>query len=185
MMNAICFLFTAALTLVLSSTCVARVDISETKRLILPSDISEPLLSAENSQRILPKKVGSGESSASVISQMVDNSFSLWWEKSSVKDSAIGKAADSIDKNLKTEMNLGMSADQKTEHKISIKLLAMQALAKIEYKGWVRAGLNYDARAAKTEAEVVENISEHQDLLVSHSIQSGENKSQVSLMWNW
>ena len=109
----------------------------------------------------------------------------MWWEKSPVKNSGIGQAADKIDKSLKTELNLGLSADKKTEHKISVKLLAMQALAKIEYKGWVRAGLNYDARAAKTEAAVTETISENNDLIVSHTIQSGENNSQVSLLWNW
>ncbi len=178
-------IFILSLTCGISINCEARVDIDSTKRLILPDDPAEPLLSAENTQRILPKKIEAGESGASVVSQMMDNSFSLWWEKSAIKQTSIGRAADKIEKNLKTEMNLGTSGYKKTEHKISIKLLAMQALAKIEYKGWVRAGLNYDARAAKTEAAVTENISEHQDLMVSHTIQSGESKSQVSLLWNW
>ena len=61
----------------------------------------------------------------------------------------------------------------------------MQALAKIEYKGWVRAGLNYDAKAAKTEAEVLESISENKEFVVSQSVTASENKSQVSLRWNW
>ena len=92
-----------------------------------------------------------------------------------------------LDKKLKTEVNLGTSSSSsaKTEHKLSIKLLAMQALAKIEYKGWVRAGLNYDAHAAKTEAQLLENISANNDLVLSHSISATENKSQVSLLWNW
>jgi hypothetical protein len=76
-------------------------------------------------------------------------------------------------------------ADHKTEHKITVKLLAMQALAKVEYKGWVRAGLNYDAKAAKTEAELLEALSENKDLVVSQSFTATENKSQVSLRWNW
>lgn len=166
-------------------TTQARIDIKKTKRLELPADPSEPLLSAENSQRILPKNAQPGESSTSVISEMVDNSFSLWWEKSPARNSAIGKVADDLDKKLKTEVNLGMSEDKKTEHRISVKVLAMQALAKVEYKGWVRAGLNYDARAASTEAEVLENISNNQDLKLSHYMRPGENTSQVSLLWNW
>lgn len=169
----------------LSLTAQARVDVKKTKRLILPNDPSEPLLSAENSKRILPKNVETGETGNSVISEMIDNSFSLWWEKSPVKNSAVGKVADTVDKKLKTEVNLGKSADQKTEHKISVKVLAMQALAKLEYKGWVRAGVNYDARAAKTQAEVLENISANQDLRLSHSMSSDENMSQVSWVVNW
>lgn len=184
-MKVIHLLFILALTSCLSFTAQARVDIKKTKRLVLPIDPSEPLLSAESSQRILPKAVSNDESGASVISEMVDNSFSLWWEKSPVKSSALGQVADKVDKKLKTEVNLGRSADQKTEHKLSIKLLAMQALAKVEYKGWVRAGLNYDARAAKTQAEVLENISGNQDLKLSHSMSVHENTSQVSWVLNW
>lgn len=169
----------------LSLTAQARVDLKKTKRLILPTDPSEPLLSAENSKRILPKNVEAGASEESVLSELVDNSFSLWWEKSPVRHSAVGQVADKVDKKLKTEVSLGKSADQKTEHKISVKVLAMQALAKLEYKGWVRAGLNYDARAAKAEAEVLENISTNQDLKLSHSMGSGGNLSQVSWVMNW
>ena len=179
------FIFILLLASSLSLSAFARVDIKKTQLLVLPSDPSEPLLSAENSQRILPKSVEAGESSASVISKMVDNSVSLWWEKSPAKNTAIGHAADTVDKKLKTEVSLGQSADKKTEHKISVKLLAMQALAKVEYKGWVRAGLNYDAKAAKTEAEVLEDLSENKELVVSQSVTSAESKSQVSLRWNW
>ena len=116
---------------------------------------------------------------------MIDNTLSFWWERSPAKNTSLGQVAEKVDKNLKTEMSLGRSADQKTEHKLSIKLLAMQALAKLEYKGWVRAGLNYDARAAKTEAEILEALSPNKDLVVSQSFTAAENKSQVSLRWNW
>ena len=61
----------------------------------------------------------------------------------------------------------------------------MQALTKLEYKGWVNAAVNYDARAAKTEAEVSEKIFNKQDLVISHAISREENKSQVALRWNW
>lgn len=179
------FLFILSLACGLTCTAQARVDLKKTKRLVLPTDPSEPLLSAETSQKILPKNVEQGESGNSVISEMIDNSFSLWWEKSPVKQTSIGQVADKVDKKLKTEVNFGKSADQKTEHKISVKVLAVQALAKLEYKGWVRAGLNYDARAAKTQAEVLENISAHQDLKLSHSMSSDGNMSQVSWVLNW
>lgn len=163
----------------------ARVDLKKTKRLVLPADPSQPLLTAETSQKILPKNIEQGESGSSVISEIIDNSFSLWWEKSPVKQTSLGQVAEKVDKKLKTEVSLGKSTDQKTEHKISVKVLAMQALAKLEYKGWVRAGLNYDARAAKTQAEVLESISAHQDLKLSHSMSSDGNMSQVSWVLNW
>lgn len=179
------FVFILSLGVCLSLMAQARVDVQKTKRLVLPDDPSEPMLSAETSQRLIPKNVVPGATSDAVFSEMVDNSFSLWWETSPVKKTSIGRAADNIDKKLRTEVNLGTSADQKTEHKISVKVLAMQALAKLEYKGWVKAGLNYDARASQAQAEVLENISANQDLKLSHSVTSTENTSQVSWLLNW
>lgn len=178
-------LFVLSLGCGLASKAQARVDLKKTKRLVLPADPSEPLLTAETSQKILPKNVEDGESGNSVISEMIDNSFSLWWDKSPVKQTSIGQVADKVDKKLKTEVNLGKSTDNKTEHKLSVRVLAMQALAKLEYKGWVRAGLNYDARASKTQAEVLENISSNQDLKLSHSVSSDGNMSQLSWVLNW
>lgn len=175
------FLFGSCLCLVAQ----ARVDVKKTKRIVFPSNVSEPLLSEESSRRILPQKIEPGESGSSVISEMIDNSFSLWWEKSAIKTTTVGQIAEQVDKKLKTEVNLGTSEDQKIEHKISVKVLAVQTLAKIEYRGWVRAAVNYDARASRAEAEVLENLSANQDLKLSHSMKSGEQTSQLSLLWNW
>lgn len=167
--------------------CWARVDIRHTKKLVLPTDYSQPFWTEKTSQRIFSANITPNDSGTSAASKIADNTFSYWWETSEVKKTAIGRTADNLDKKLKTEVNLGTSSSSsaKTEHKLSIKLLAMQALAKIEYKGWVRAGLNYDAHAAKTEAQLLENISANNDLVLSHSISATENKSQVSLLWNW
>lgn len=169
----------------LSKPCSARVDVQNTKKLVLPEDQSVPFWTNETSNKILPKEVKSDDSGSAVASKILDNTFSYWWETSAIKQTSLGHTADQLDKKLKTEVNLGSAGPHKTEHKISVKLLAMQALAKIEYKGWVRAGLNYDARAAKTEAELLENLSPNNDLILSHSITAAEKKSQLSLRWNW
>ena len=105
----IILLFILFLVSGMSHNAYARVDVKKTKLLVLPMDPSEPLLSAEVSQRILPKKFVPGESGSSVISEMIDNSFSLWWERSPVKETELGRVAEKVDKNLKTEMNLGTS----------------------------------------------------------------------------
>lgn len=168
-----------------AATAQAKVNLKKTQVLIMPTDISEPMMSAETVQKIQPKSVAPDESSSSVISKMVDNTVSYIWDASAIKQTSIGRAAEKVEKTMKAEVDLGKSANSKTEHKISVKLLAMQALAKLEYRGWVRAGINYDARAAKTEAEVSENIAKNNDLVLSHSISASEKKSQVSIRWNW
>lgn len=168
-----------------NQTLYAKVEILKTKKLYLPKDLSTPILTKKESEKILPKSAATGESSTSIFSKMLDNSLSFWWENSPAKNSQIGQVAEKVDKKLKAEVNFGKTSDQKTEHKVTFKFLAMQALAKIEYVGWVRAGLNYDAKAAQTQAEVYEKISDNKDLVISHTLNAFENKSQLSLSWNW
>ena len=160
----------------------SQVHLKKTQNLVMPADVSNPFMSAETSQKIQPLTVSSGASATVIASQIADNSFSLWWDTSPIRNTGVGRAAEKIEKSLKSEVAYKVN---RVEHKISFKVLAMQALAKLEYKGWVNAAINYDARAAKTEAEVSEKISAVQDVVISHAFTPAGNKSQVAWRWNW
>lgn len=136
-------------------------------------------------EKILPKSIDSSESSQSVVTRIIDNSLSYLWENSGMKNSSVGRAAEAVDKKMKAEVDIGSAEKNQTIHKFSFKLMALRALAKIEYQGWVKAALNYDAKASKAEAEVFENLANNKDLIISHSITANESKSQLSLRWNW
>ena len=168
-----------------SSKGWSDVDLQRTQKLNLPQDISEPLISSETSKKIQPKSVGAGESGSSVISKIADNSLALIWDSSNLKRTAVGQVVEKAEKNLKTEMTFTDNSANKTQHKFCFKILAMQALAKLEYKGWLNAAINYDAKASKTEAEVSEKIFNRQDIVISHVMLPEESKSQVALRWSW
>lgn len=151
--------------------------------LVLPKVLSEE--KSDLSEKILPKTIDATEPSRTVVSKIVDNSLAYIWDRSGLNKSSVGRAAQSIDQKMKAEMNMGATASNPKGHKLSFKILAMQALAKLEYQGWVKAALNYDAKDSKAEAEFLESLSKNQDLVLSHSITKNENKSQLSLRWNW
>ena len=157
--------------------------------LIMPSSIYDGSTNSikEFRKKVLPKSLTASDSSQTVVAKIIDNSLSYWWENSDLKNSSIGQTATKIEENLKAEVDLGVSGSEsgRTDHKLSLKFLAMQALAKIQYIGWTKAEINYDAKAAKAEVEVLENISNNKDLVISHSFTANGNKSQVSLRWNW
>ncbi len=172
---------------VLSSFGWARTDIKEMQLLVMPSSGLIDGHSEEKifSDKVLPKSLTAADSSRSVVSKIIDNSLAYWWDNSDLKKTQAGQVATRIEENMKTEIDFGASRGGKTDHKISLKVLAMQALAKLEYNGWINAALNYDAKSATTEMEVLENLSNNKDLVISHSITANENKSQLSLRWNW
>ena len=165
-----------------SQTAWSRDSIKKTQNLIMPTDVSNPVMSAETSLKIQPRSVSNGASATAIASQIADNSFSLWWDTSPIRNTQVGRAAEKVEKSMKTEVSYKTN---RVEHKISFKVLAMQALAKLEYNGWVNAAINYDARADKTEAEISEKISAEQDVIISHAFTPGGNKSQVAWRWNW
>ncbi len=183
-MNLVKLLFSFLLTLTISQMGWCKINMKKTRRLVMPADITTPLMSAETSDKIQPKSLAPHDSAESIVSKIADNSLSLWWDTSPARNTQVGRAAEKVEKNLRTEVSFKDKASR-TEHKISFKVLAMQAVAKLEYKGWVNAAINYDARADKTEAEVSEKMFTKQDLVLSHAITKAENKSQVAWRWNW
>jgi hypothetical protein len=161
----------------------ARVDLKQTQLLILPKDTSTPFLSENDKNKIIPNSIHEEQTATEVLAQMADNTFSLWWETTPLRHTAVGKAADEAEKKLNVKAEY--EDKNKVKHAFNFKVLAMQALARIEYKGWVRAAISYDARAAKTEAEVSEKLNTNQDLVISQSITTAESKSQIGLRWSW
>ncbi len=168
--------------LLVSPLAWARIDMKQMKPLNMPVNVGN---NDSNVNEILPTSLSAGDTSRTVIRKMIDNSLSYWWKKSDFKNTSVGRAADKIENKMKAEMDLGSSGTEKTDHRLSFKVLAAQALAKFGYTGWVKAAINFDAKSATTEAEVMENLSNNKDLVISHSVTSEENKSQLSLRWNW
>ena len=163
--------------------CFARVNLTETRKLHLPEAQPVELLSKEFTRQVLPKTVQVGESGHAVLSRMADNTVAYWWETTPLRNSAIGRAADTIEK--KARLNGEIQGANQVTHFFDLKVLVMQALARFEYRGWFRAGINYDARAAATEAEIVQPLSKNKNLVVSQQFNQNESTSRLSLNFNW
>lgn len=170
---------------VLSLGCLAsaEVNIAKTKKLVLPDKAGAESLSDVLATEILPTKLAADETTQSFLTKMADNSLSLYWKHSPLRHSPAGKAVESAEKKLNVEASY--QDENKVNHKFNFKVLAIQALAKIQYTGWVNAALNYDLKAARAAAEVTESLSDKNDLVLSHEMTDSEQKSAVSLKWKW
>ncbi|MNL73456.1 hypothetical protein D3C87_1989180 [compost metagenome] len=71
------------------------------------------------------------------------------------------------------------------KHKFSFRVEAFQALAKFEYTGWMKAAVNYDAKAAQTNIQFSEKVFANKDLTLTHKASSKEALSMVGLGWNF
>jgi hypothetical protein len=161
----------------------AKVNVRKTKRLTLPEKTEAKSLTDLLTVDILPASLAENATSDSLLAKVADNSLALYWRNSPLRYSATGKAIETAEKKLNVQATY---RDQNhVDHKFNFKVLALQALAKIQYTGWVNAALNYDLKAARAAAEVIEPLSDKKDLVLSHEVGSGEQKSAVSLKWKW
>ncbi len=176
-------LFTMFSVLSLGSLASAKVNVANTKKLVLPAKAGAESLSDVFAGEILPERISADETSQSFLTKVADNSLSLYWKHSPLRHSTAGKAVESAEKKLNVEASF--KDENQVDHRFNFKVLAIQALAKIQYTGWVNAALNYDLKAARAAAEVSEALSDKNDLVLSHEMSNHEQKSAVSLKWKW
>lgn len=165
------------------SVAFAKVNVKKTQRLVLPEKTGDQSIANILAVEILPTQVAADETSQSFLTKVADNSLSYYWKNSPLRHSAAGKAVETAEKKLNVEAVY--QDENNINHRFNFKVLAIQALAKIQYTGWVNAALNYDLKSARAAAEVVEPLSDKKDLILSHEIAKGEQKSAVSLQWKW
>ena len=163
----------------------ARVDYDTTQPLILPSELnSEDARSTVNA--IIPASDMSGYSQQQVASRILDNSLRYLWRTSPLRYTAVGQAANKVEKTVQVEKVIAATNDDKVEHKFSLDVQGLQALAQLKYSGWIKAAIQYNMNDASASAEVSEKIFEDKDLVLSQSISATtDSTSQVSLRWDW
>lgn len=159
------------------------VNVKKTHKLVLPNDVHQESIFDVINTEILPDQITAGETEGQIFTKMADKSISYYWKVTPLRQTAVGRAAETVEKNMKVEG--GFKDTQNVEHKFSFKILAVQALAKIEYKGWIKAAFNYDAKSEQTKAEIIESISNNNEIVISHAVQNSFNQSELSMRWNW
>ncbi|MGZ3690722.1 MAG: hypothetical protein ACXVAX_04425 [Pseudobdellovibrio sp.] len=171
-----------------SLTAQAKFDVFLTGKLNMPDNVQENSTVVNLSNKVV-SSIDATDNSKTVVTKIVDNSVMYWWDNSGIRNTSVGKAVDNVQNKMRADVNLGSTGSDSdknaTQHKLSMKILAAQALAKIEYYGWFKAAFTYDAKSATSEAAWYENLNNNKDLIVSHSINNIESRSQVSLRWNW
>lgn len=170
-----------------ASPCMAKkLDLKSTKRLVIPVDNVTPTITSKDVEKLVPTDMAQKSNSGNIMTRIADRGFNLWFNSSAVKNSALGRTVEKTQEKLKTDVTIEEGqGDNKTKHKFSFRVEAFQALAKVEYSGWVKAAINYDARASQTNLELSEKIAENKDLVVSHKGSSKEALSMVGLGWQF
>jgi hypothetical protein len=173
------------LLIICSGSCWAKVDLKSTKRLIIPVDNVTPRITSADVAKVVPLDLREGDSEGTCLTRIADRGVSLWFNSTLMKDSSLGRIARETQEKLKADVVVPASGPLGVSHRFSFKIEAFQALAKLEYSGWLKAAVNYDARAAATDILFREKVFANKDLVVSHKASKEQAFSMIGLAWTW
>lgn len=169
---------------ILSQTAFAKLTVSNTEPLSVPMAQNEDKITEKDVEKIIPTDLHETSDLNYVASKIADRSIQAWFNSAHVQASTLGKTATTVQKKMSADITVKSDEPQAVEHKFSMQLLALQAIAKIQYTGWLNAVFNYDAKAAATMVEFSERIF-NKDLFVNHTTSSKGDVSSVGIKWGW
>ncbi len=172
------------LTVLSTQAAFAKVTAQNTSPVQIPQAPSSAW-TQEDVSKVIPTDMKGSDDAGYVATRIGDQAFQSWFNSPSVRNSSIGRTANTVQESLKTEVSLKGNDETAVEHKFTFQVLALQAISQLRYSGWLNAALDFDARAHQTKLEVSEKLWNNKDLVFSHTASADQGMSAVGLRWNW
>jgi hypothetical protein len=170
--------------LALSQACFAKLSVANTQPLTVPVTQDNGKITEKDVEKIIPTDFKTDDDLNRVAARIADRSIQAWFNSADVQASAFGRTATTVQKKMTTDITVKSDEPQAVEHKFSLQILALQAMAKVQYTGWLNAVFNYDAKAAESMVEFSEKVF-NKDLFVNHTSSSKGDVSSVGIKWGW
>jgi hypothetical protein len=147
---------------------------------------SSRLTKSEDVSRIIPASMAPTDNSGLVAGQILDHSFSNWFNSEEVKRSSFGRTAHKVEKSLTGEITIGGTKPQSIRHNLRFQMKAAQTQAQVEYTGLTTAQFTYYMMQDKSDIEVREPMKVlNTQLVYNHTISRDDRRDIVSLRWAW
>lgn len=172
------------LIIAVSQASLAKLNTEDTQPLTIPTQQENDKITQNDVAKIIPTDLQQTDDINLVAAKIADRSIQAWFNSAAVQSSPLGRTAKTVEQKMTTDITLKADEPQAIEHKFSFQVLALQAMAKVQYTGWMNAVFNYDAKAAASMVEFSEKVF-NKDLFVNHSTSSKGNVSSVGLKWGW
>jgi hypothetical protein len=181
---------TAIVTLIILATsqiALAKLTIANTQPLAVPMENEQGTehVTQKDVEKIIPTDMSQTDNMNAVAAKIADRSVQAWFNSAQVQGSVLGQTATSVQKKMATDITVKSDEPHGVDHKFSMQILALQAMAKLQYTGWLNAVFNYDAKAAETMVEFSDKIF-NKDLFINHTSSSSKGDvSTVGIKWGW
>ncbi len=138
-----------------------------------------------NLDQILPSRLSPVTDAGSVSAQIFDHSVSAFFKNDAIKNSFVGRTAETVEKKMKAEVELGGAEPDSQKHNIKFQVKASETKASMEYRGLMNADLSYSVGSQRTNFEIHEELSSLTNLVYSHVTEPNDRRDILSLRMNW
>lgn len=174
-----------AMICVYASAASAALDRETTQPLAIPVTMAPDQITSKDVEQIISTDMKPTNNANAVASRLADRGLQAWLNSPNVKESALGQTTDNLQHKMSADLVLQSDEPEAVSHKFSMQVLALQAMARVQYSGWVNAVFNYDARAAQSMIEFSEKVFNDKNLFLNHTPNSKEDVSSVGIKWGW
>ncbi len=140
---------------------------------------------ARDYSMIIPASLSPVSDLAGVSMQVVDHSLNAFFNQASIKNTFVGRAAETVEKKLKAEVELGGSEPESQKHNIKFQVKATESKASMEYRGLTNCDFSYSVASQKANFEIFEPLSVNSNLVFTHSDAPSDRRDVLSLRMHW
>ena len=134
---------------------------------------------------IIPSKLSPVRDMGGISSQLLDHSVTAFFNNGIIKNSFVGRTAQTVEQKMKAEVAIGGEEPDSIQHNIKFQVKASETKAVMEYRGLTNADLSYSVGGRKTNLEIYEKISDQSKLVYTHSDEPTDRRDTLSLRMHW
>ena len=134
---------------------------------------------------VLPSQLAPSQDAGGIATQVLNHGLSQFFNGDMMKSTALGKAAKSVENTMKTDVAIGGSSPESTQHKIQFQVNAPAAQAFVQYSGLTNATLRYNIARQSAELELSEPLSGAATMVFNHNSGPAERRDVLSIRVPW
>lgn len=136
--------------------------------------------------RIIPANMAPTNNGGLVAGQIIDHSFSNWFNSEEVRRSSFGRTAHKVEKSLTSDVSFGSKQPESIRHNLRFQVKAAQTQAQVQYTGLTTAQFTYYMLQDKSDIEVREPMKAlNTQLVYNHTVSHDDTREMLSLRWAW
>lgn len=142
-------------------------------------------ISKDDVAKVIPTNIQSGSDEVMVSRKVLDYSVNNFLNSPNVKNSSVGRTADSVQKAMQAEVSFGNHKKGSIEHHLNLQMQAFEQVAYLHYSGYADADVKYFIVPRNTTVEVVKNLASTTSLVYDYLNSDVEARNTISMRWIW